>query len=398
MTQKPFPNTPLLILSANMFISQLGVGLVIPILPQYIETFGASGIQLGYLVASMGLTLLLFSPLAGALSDQYGRKKLIVGGIGLFAFSQFIFGYTDEMYGLYLSRLIGGIGIACMNPAITAYVTDITDLRQRGKGHGWIGAAMALGIVSGPGIGGLLSEHGLRLPFYMAAAAALLAAAACLLLLPESLGREAQLTARKSQPSQKNIFSQLSLSLDTPYLMLFIFIFIMSFGLANIEAVFGLYVDKKYGFTPQDIAVLITAGALMGVLVQSLLINRLLHHFQEIQVINASLFVSAICLLLMLLSGNFLYLLMVNMIYFAVLSTLRPAINTLLSKIAGHEQGFVAGLNNAYTSLGIILGPIVGGIMFDIHIDLPFLAGAVIVFFSLAIPLIWTKKASRKIL
>ena len=89
---------------------------------------------------------------------------------------------------------------------------------------------------------------------------------------------------------------------------------------------------------------------------------------------------------------------MVNMIYFAVLSPLRPAINTLLSKIAGHEQGFVAGLNNAYTSLGIILGPIVGGIMFDIHIDLPFLAGAVIVFFSLAIPLIWTKKASRKIL
>jgi DHA1 family multidrug resistance protein-like MFS transporter len=387
--------TPFIILAVIMFISQLGVGLVVPVLPQYIETFGASGAQLGYLVAAMGSTLFLFSPAAGSLSDQYGRKKLIVGGIGLFGVSQFIFGFTNDMWMLYLSRLVGGIGIACMSPAITAYITDITSLEQRGRMHGWIGAAMSLGFVSGPVIGGFLANYGLRLPFYLAAAMALLAMAACQITLPETQGQAAQLAARRAQQKQSNVFAQLASSINAPYLLLLVFIFVMAFGLASIEAVFGLYVDEKYGFTPQDIAILITAGALMGVLAQSLLIEKLLRRFREIQVINASLFLSAICLLLMLLSGNFTYLLIVSMVYFAALSTLRPTINTLLSRIAGQDQGFVAGLNNAYTSLGIIFGPITGGFLFDLDMDLPFLASAIIILLSLLIPLFWSKKQAQ---
>jgi MFS transporter, DHA1 family, multidrug resistance protein len=167
-----------------------------------------------------------------------------------------------------------------------------------------------------------------------------------------------------------------------------------SFGLANVEAIFGLYVNVKYGFTPKDISVVITVGALMGVLIQALLIGRVLQRFKEQQVINVCLFLTAASLVLMLSSGNFWYILTVTLFFCSFVSALRPPINSLLSKIAGNEQGFVAGMNNAYTSLGIIIGPAVAGILFDIHIDLPYIFGAFVILVSLLVSIFWPKDES----
>jgi DHA1 family multidrug resistance protein-like MFS transporter len=386
MNMLKYPKAPLMILIVNMFITQVGVGLIIPILPKFMQDFGISSATLGYLVSTMGLTQFLFSPLAGKWADQYGRKMIIVSGIGMFSVSQYIFGFANELWMLYVSRLIGGIGVAFTTPAITAYVADITTEENRGKGLGWIGAAMSFGIVIGPGIGGLLAEYGLRFPFYVASAASAFSMVAALLLLPETLSKEKQLLARNLPQKKENIFSQVALSFKAPYLFLLILIFILTFGLVNVEVIFGLYVDVKYGFTPKDIAILLTVGVLMGVLVQILLIDWLLRRFGEKQVINMSMILSAAALVLMLLPGNFLYTLIVTSLFITFTSVLRPAINTLLSKMAGEEQGFVAGMNNAYTSLGIIIAPAIAGILFDIHINLPYIFGVVLILVSLAIP------------
>ena len=384
-------NAPMLILIISMFIVQLGVGLIIPILPNFMQEFGVSGATLGYLVSAMGLTQFLFSPIAGEWADQYGRKVIIVSGIGMFSVSQYIFGFADDLWMLYLSRLIGGIGIAFTAPAITAYMADITTEENRGKGLGWIGAAMSFGIVIGPGIGGFLAEYGLRLPFYAASAVSALSMGAALLMLPETLSREKQLDARHSKKKRENIFTQIALSFQAPYLSLLLLTFILTFGLVNVEVVFGLYVDVKYGFTPQDIAIVITVGALMGVLIQALMIDWLLRRFGERQVINASLLLSAISLALILISGSFWYILITTTLFISFTSTLRPAINTLLSKMAGQEQGFVAGMNNAYTSLAIIIGPSIAGILFDIRIDLPYLVGVALILLSLLLSVLWEK-------
>lgn len=381
-------NTPLVILLITMFIVQLGVGLIIPVLPKFIQEFGLSGATLGYLVSAMGLTQFLFSTLAGEWSDQYGRKKIIVLGIGMFSLSQCLFGFAQELWMLYLSRLIGGIGIAFTTPAIMAYVADITTEENRGKGLGWVGAAMSFGIVIGPGIGGFFAEYGLRIPFYMAAVASALSMVAALLILPETLSDARQVAARNLPQKRRNIFLQIGLSFKGPYLLLLVSIFILTFGLVSVEVVFGLYMDVKYGFTPQHIAILFTVGALMGVLIQALLTDWLLRRFGERMVINVSLLLSAGALLLMLCSGSFWYILSVTTLFISFTSILRPALNTLLSKMAGEEQGFIAGMNNAYTSLGIIIGPAMAGIFFDIHIDLPYLFGVVLILISLAIQIL----------
>lgn len=380
----------------NMFIAMLGIGLIIPVLPKFMLEFGASGQALGYLVAAFGLTQFIFSPIAGELSDKYGRKNMIVSGLAAFTLSQFIFAVADQMWLLYLSRLIGGMGAAFMIPSMMAYVADITTDEARGKGMGLLGAAMSLGFVIGPGIGGFLAEYGLRVPFYVSAAVAFVSTVVSLIFLRETLSMEDQLAHRNSEKKRSNLFVQFGQSFKAAYLVPLILVFTLTFGLSNFEAIFGLFVDQKFGYTPKDIAILITVGALIGVIVQSFLIGRLLQRYGEKRLINISFFVSAVTMVLMLLSGNFWYVLAVTSIFFVFTSILRPSINTLLSKMAGKEQGFVAGMNNAYMSVGNIVGPSLAGILYDVHLNLPYLFGAFLLLFSLFLSVSWNRRTGGR--
>lgn len=374
---------PILFLMINMFIAMLGIGLIIPILPEFLKEFGAGGKTAGYLVAAFGLTQFLFSPLAGEWSDKYGRKIMIVSGLVLFTISNLIFALAEHTWVLYLSRLIGGIGAAAMIPSMLAYVADITSEANRGKGLGLLGAAMSLGFVIGPGIGGFLAELGLRMPFYISAAVGAVAAIGSMLFLSESLAKEKQLAARNDKSKKENIFIQLGTSFRSSYFIMLVLIFTMTFGLANFEVIFPLFVDAKFGYTPRDISIIITVGALAGTIVQAALIGKLITRFGEKKLINWTFFFSAISMVLMLLSGNFWYMLVLTVLFFTLTSIMRPAINTLISKRAGDEQGFVAGMNNAYMSLGNIFGPAVAGTLYGFHLNAPYLFGAIILVLSL---------------
>ncbi len=391
-------NAPLIILMVNMFIAMLGIGLIIPILPDFMQEFGATGATMGYLISAFGLTQFLCSPIAGEWSDKYGRKKMIVIGLFMFAASQLIFAIADQLWMLYASRLLGGIGAAFLIPSMMAYTADITTEDKRGKGMGMLGAAMSLGFVIGPGIGGFLAAFGLRVPFYVSAVIAAVATIASFFALPETLSREAQMKARNSQEKRENIFRQILASVKAPYFVLLFLVFTLTFGLSNFEAIFGLYVDQKYGYTPADISILITVGALMGVIIQSLCIEWLLRRFGEKRLINLTLLLSSITMVLMLLSGNFWYVLVLTLLFFTFTSVMRPAINTLLSKMAGNEQGFVAGMNNAYMSVGNIIGPGLAGILFDVQINLPYLFGAFILLASMFLSISHERKSGRQVL
>ncbi|MCP8968610.1 MFS transporter [Ectobacillus sp. SYSU M60031] len=376
-----------------MFIAMLGIGLIIPVLPQFLNEFQAGGKTAGYLIAAFGLTQFVFSPFGGEWSDKYGRKILIVAGMLLFAVSNLLFALAHETWMLYLSRLVGGMSAALMIPAMMAYVADITTEEGRGKGMGLLGAAMSLGFVIGPGIGGLLAGIALRMPFYVSAGAGALAMIGSILVLPETRSKEQQLESRQSTVKQESMLRQLMQSLKAPYFILLVLVFTLTFGLSNFEAVFPLFVDRKYSYTTGDISILITVGALVGTVIQAAAIDRLIHRFGEKKLINATFLLSAIMLVLMLLSGNFVYMLVLTTLFFTFTSIMRPAINTLLSKMAGNEQGFVAGMNNAYMSLGNIFGPTAAGILFDLNLSFPYAFGAVVLVFSLYLSMRFGRKA-----
>ncbi|MFW5437210.1 MFS transporter [Paenibacillus apiarius] len=394
MSGKEKSTGSLFILMLNMFIVMVGIGLIIPIMPKFIAEFGASGQEMGYLISAFGLTQFIFSPFAGEWSDKYGRKKMIVSGIAMFTISQFVFALATDMWMLYVSRCLGGMGAAFMTPAMMAFVADITTEDERGKGLGWLMASMSLGVVVGPGIGGFLAENGIRIPFYVAAVIAAVSTIMSLLFLPETVSKEARMRAKLSQTKRENLVKQFARSFKAPYFMLLVLIFTMTFGLMGFESVFGLYVDEKYGFTPKDISLMITVGALLGVVIQAALIDKLLRRFGEKKLLNVMFVTAGASMIMMLFIKGYFLIFAVSGLFFIATSIIRPAINTLLSKMAGNEQGFVAGMNNAYMSLGNIIGPAIAGTLFDVNINIPYVMGAVILVMSSLLLVVWSRSSS----
>ncbi|WP_339279053.1 MFS transporter [Paenibacillus sp. FSL W8-1187] len=374
----------ILLLMLNLFIVFTGIGLVIPIMPKFMELLGISGSLVGLLVASFSLTQLLFSPLAGRLSDRFGRKRLIVIGMTVFAVSEALFGFAEQPWLLFASRLLGGVSAALIMPAVMAYAADVTTKEERAAGMGYINAAITTGFIIGPGIGGYIAEFGLRVPFYAAGVAGLIAAALTLFVLRESKPAQPDAAAYAAQlpdasyGRRRGLAGQLLTSHREPYFFSLIVVFTLSFGLANFETVFGLFVDHRFGFEPKDIAFIITFGSIAGAVVQVTAFGWILNRFGEKRVISTCLLFAGAFILLTLFVHTFWLIFAVTFVVFLAIDILRPAISTQMSKLAGADQGYVAGLNSAFTSLGNIAGPIVAGVLFDVHIATPYALASVV--------------------
>ena len=370
---------PLFILMLNLFIALLGQGMVIPILPDYLKQFNAAGTAAGYLVAAFGAAQFIFSPIGGRLSDKHGRRIMILSGLFFTVISDFIFAISHTLMLLYIARIIGGVGIGLLVPSVLAYVADITTKETRAKGMGYLSAAMNLGIVLGPGLGGMIAQFGIRIPYFFASGLGFVATILTL-ILPETLPLEKR-SISKTSGKQDSIIKELILSMHKPYFRHLILILVMTFGLVGFETVYSLFVQDKYGFTSKDISILITLGAAIGIIVQIWLIDKAIRYMGEYKLIKLSLLITGIALLLMLIKVNFIYLIAVSSIFFAFNSFLRPTVTTLLSnEVGSDEQGFISGLNTTYTSMGNIVGPVMAGYLFDKQINFPYIISALILF------------------
>ncbi|WP_042203187.1 MFS transporter [Paenibacillus camerounensis] len=372
---------PLFILMLNLFIALLGQGMVIPILPEYLKQFNAAGAAAGYLIAAFGAAQFIFSPIGGQLSDRLGRKPMLIAGLLLTVVSDLMFAVGDTLTLLYIARFIGGIGVGIMVPANMAYVADITTPDTRAKGMGYLGAAMNLGMVLGPGLGGLIAELGIRIPYFFAGGLGFIAMLLSFFMpetLPQSLRTEA-----KPAGSRDSIRSMLMSSFRTSYFGYLLLILIITFGLMNYETVYALFVEQKYGYDAAQISILITVGAVIGIVVQVWLLDRFIKKLGEMKLIRISLVMTAAALLLMIVKVNLVYLLLVSGLFFAFNAFMRPTLSTLIANSAGDRQGYAAGLTTTYTSIGSILGPVIAGQLFDWHIYMPYILGAIILMSAL---------------
>lgn len=383
--------TVLLILLSNIFIVFLGVGLIVPVMPSFMNIMHLSGKTMGYLVAAFAFAQLLMSPLAGRWIDTYGRKKMIVIGLVLFSVSELIFGLGTHVSVLYIARILGGIAGAFIMPAVTAYVADITSVEERPKAMGYVSAAISIGFIIGPGIGGFITELGIRAPFYFAAGFALITCISSIFILKEPLSKEQLLEISKLK-KDTNFISDLKRSFHPAYIIAFIIVFVLAFGLSAYETVFSLFSDHKFGFTPRDIATIITISSIFGVVVQVFLFGKMVDKLGEKKLIQLCLIAGVALAVASTMIKNYLTVLLVTCFIFLAFDLLRPALTTYLSKTAEKEQGFVAGMNSTYTSLGNIIGPALGGVLFDVNINYPYLFAAVIMFIGLVITMVWKEK------
>lgn len=384
----------IIILMINMFIAIASFGIVIPILPSYLESINQGGKAAGMMIAIFAAAQFLFSPISGKWTDQYGRRIMIIYGLLGLTISMFVFYATDSLPILYLSRIIGGIGAAMLVPAIFAYIADITTLEQRAKGTSLVSAAMSLGIVVGPGIGGFLADYGLKLPFLVSALVSLAAVLFSAALLKESDAVIQLRAANVKQEREESMAKKIARSTKMPYFIPLILTLVMSLGLLAYESVVGLYLDNQFDSTARDIAFMITATGIVSVIVQLFVVDRLVTRFGEVPVLISFLGVTAIGFLLSLFAGSYAMFFIVSLIIFMATSILRPVLNTLISKMAEGEVGFAMGMNNAYMSIGNIIGPLVAGALYDVNILSPFVLGFVMLLVTMVIAINWHRHRS----
>ena len=368
----------LILLYFTLAVILLGFGVLIPLEAFLVDKFGASGQALGALVSLHALCQLLFSPLWGSISDSVGRKPiLMIGAVGN-ALSLVMFGLSSQLWMLFIARALGGIFAAATMPTALAFIGDSTSRENRGRGMGIIGAAMGTGMVLGPGLGGWLGANSLALPFYVTGALSLLAAALIFLILPESLPEE-----KRRQELQVDIASRFKgmwQGLNGPLGIYFMLSWLVSFGLSNLEGIFGLFALERFGFGPSRVGSIMVVVGLSIAGVQMALTGPATKRFGERNVIKATLLCSTVTFLLILTAFDFTSLLITVGLFAFGNAMLRPSISSLVSKETSIDQGLALGLNSSFMSLGRFTGPLLAGYLFDIRITLPYLAGSLIMF------------------
>ncbi|WP_077247421.1 MFS transporter [Pseudobacillus wudalianchiensis] len=384
----PEQRKKLIILMINMFIAVGSFGIIIPILPAYLLSIGQGGTAAGLVIAIFAGAQLVMSPIAGKWADQYGRRIMIIAGLSGLALSMFVFYWSDTIGILYFSRVIGGVGAALLIPAIFAYVADITTMEQRAKGNSLISAAMSLGIVVGPGVGGFLADYGLKMPLLVSAIIGVAAVGFSAIWLEESKEVSGSSLDMDTDPLVKKLVQ----SVQKPYFIPLVITLVMSFGLMAYESVIGLFINNKFGATPQEIAIMVTATGIVSVVVQLFIVDLIVRRYGEGAIMNVFLSVTAIGFLASLFASSYALFFIVTLVIFLASSILRPVLNTLISKLAGNEQGFAMGMNNAYMSIGNVLGPTLAGLLYDVHLYYPFLLGLVVLVLTLLVSITWQRK------
>jgi len=383
----------LYILTFVLFVVMLGYGIIIPIFPFYIENMGAGGTELGLLTASYAIMRLIFGPIWGGLSDRVGRKPILLIGILGYVITMVWFGLANTLWMLFAARILSGILSSATAPTTMAYIGDSSPEDERGGGMGLLGAAGGVGTIAGPAMGGFLASESLSTPFFIAAGMALLSLILAIIFLPES-------HPVQEHPKENEAIIDLRAwwqAILSPVGTLFALTFISTCGLMIFANVFGLYGLERFNYGPEQVGIIMMVLGLVAALTQGLLAGPATRKWGDAMVIKAGLLVAAISFVLMILADTFFTVILTTAFFGITVSIQSPALLSLTSRRATVPQGIAMGLSNSFVSLGRIVGPILGGVVLDVNLNLPYMSGAAIMLVAFLFSLKWIKPAGNQV-
>ena len=384
--------SPLIIVFVTVFIDLLGFGIIIPLLPFYAETFGATAFTVGLLATSFSLMQFIFAPIWGRLSDRVGRRPIILLGLLGSCLSYLAFGMASTLTALFAARIFAGIAGANI-PTAQAVVADLTTPENRAKGMGMVGAAFGLGFIFGPAIGGFLSRYGYSVPAFFASGVSLANFAAAWFLLPETLKPEHRAIERVGR------IDALRSALARPHLPLLLVIgFLVVAAFSAFESTFALFAERSYGFHASSIGYVFAFVGIVLVIVQGFLVGKVVKRIGEHHIVPASLAIVAIGLLMIPATQSVAALLVANGVMAVGMGFNNPSLMSLVSRYsAAEDQGGVMGLTQSLNSLARIVGPLWGGFAFDhLGIGMPYITSAAVmgIAAALSIHALWRSQMS----
>ncbi len=367
-----FKNRNLIVIAVIAVVNALGYGIIIPILYTYSQKFGLSDFGNGLLFSIFSICQFVATPLIGRLSDKYGRKPLLLVSIIGTAISFLVMAWAPSAIWLFIARALDGITAGNI-PVASAVISDTTAPQDRARGFGIIGASFGFGFIFGPAISALTLPWGLSVPFLIAAAVSFLAAILTLFVLPETNTHMGEIRSGKLFNFKHMTHAIFDKAIGKTLLIIFLY-----------SSAFSLFI---YAFQPvsvkilklsaQQIAIFFTVAGLMGVIAQAGVIPRFTKRWGEKKALTGSLLVMVATFSGFFLARHFLLFIMLVIINSFANAFVLPLTQALLSKeVDAKSQGSILGLAASYQSIGMILGPILGGVIATVSVPMPFLLGA----------------------
>jgi multidrug resistance protein len=371
----------LAILFLTLFLVMLGVGIIIPNIAYRAAELDASPIEISLLFTLYSLMQFLFAPFWGHLSDRIGRKPVLLLGLFGGGGGLLLFGVAAHLPLLYAARALSGLMSSAALPTAMAYVADVTDERGRGRGMGSMGAAMGLGFIFGPGIGGWLARFGHDAPFLVAGTLSLATGLAAAFLLRESL-----------PPDRRRAAGGPWFRLPTPWRVagsplapFYGIVFAVPFAMAALETTFPLLLRDRLGLGAREMGTMFLFMGTAVFLVQGFLLGRLINAVGEERVLRGGLLVNALGFLLMPLARGPAAITAALVFSGVGNQVMRPTSASLITKRTAGGQGAAIGVMDSFDSLGRILGPLLAGPAYAAQAQLPYFLSAAILIGALGL-------------
>ncbi len=344
---------PLLVIFLTILVNLIGFGIIIPLLPFYAETFGASPFAIGLLFASFSVCQLIASPLLGHWSDRWGRRPILIFSLIGTVVSFVMLALAHSLALLFVARVVDGLSGGNITTA-RAYIGDVTTEENRARAFGMLGAAFGLGFIIGPGLGGLFARISYTAPIWAAAIITVVATVLAWLWLPETVHR-VHAVAGSPWRALRDLGHRPALRL------LFTIDFLYWGSFAVYQTTFALFGERRFGFDATHIGYLLSAFGFLGVVVQGGFVGAVVRRIGERRTLTIGLLFAAVGWGGSAMTHSlpvFIALLVPGAIGIGFCN---PSLTSLVSGAAGrHEQGRVQGAAGALESLGRTLGPIWG--------------------------------------
>ncbi len=373
-----------LIVLFTVFVDVIGIGIVIPILPFYVGSFGASPFVITLLFSSFAFFAFLSSPFLGALSDKIGRRPILIVSITSTALGWFVFADAKSIAFLFLGRIIDGMAAGNFTVAQGCLVDLARDEKERSSNLGLIGAAFGIGFMIGPLLGGVRSTVSQSFPFWCAGTLAAINAILAFFFLPETHKRRDPRAAISFNPLLPLARAAINKKLR-PLFMSWLF---FAIALSASQSVFALYGQHAYHFDSFTTGAIFAATGIFAVLNQTVLLRGVwLKYFTESQLEIIMIILLGVSFVF--LGSDVLALFCIGLPLFATGQSVQRVV--LTSEVTGKTnplmKGEALGIMTSLMAASMVVGPIVGGALFEIHDGYPYFLASALMLISLIIAL-----------
>lgn len=371
----------------TIFLDSVGIGILIPVIPELIRELANVDISKaaifgGLITALFSVVQFFSSPVLGSISDALGRRPVILLSLLAFGLNYILMGLAPSLMWLFVAQALAGL-FGATHSVAAAYVADITDPLKRAGPFGMMGAAFGLGFMVGPVLSALVSEWGLRMPFYVAAGLALLNVIYGFFALPESLPKAKRRSFRFVQANPWGVFRHLH---QYPRISAFLIAtLLMQLGLQSLTVTWPYFATFQYGWTPREIGFSLGLYGIVNVITQGFILRRLVDLYGDAR--------AAVCGMLLMIIGLLGFAITQNpmlgvlcIIPHAMAFMTQGALRSLMSRdLPSNEQGAIQGAIISVNSIAAIVTPLLMPWLFSafssgdlgvVYAGAPYLLGA----------------------